>query len=105
VAFLTTRFHFLAYDLQFALLFPFVRSAGSHTFGAVTIFDKQRVTLRGSKETASVLSARAFSSEVDTGSREENAIRQRSREVFRCHGVGKCSKRDFLADQQLIVFA
>jgi hypothetical protein len=38
--------------------------------------------------------SRAFSSEVDTGSREENAIKQRSRDVFRCHGIGKCSSRD-----------
>src|SRR5450631_2616996 len=39
----------------------------------------------GSKNTS------AFSSEVDTGSREENAIIQRSRDVFRFHGIGKCS--------------
>jgi hypothetical protein len=35
--------------------------------------------------------ARAFASEVDTGSRQENAIKQRSRDVFRFHGIGKCS--------------
>ncbi len=39
---------------------------------------------------------RAFSSEVDTGSREENALKQRARDIFRCDGSGKCSRRKFL---------
>jgi hypothetical protein len=33
----------------------------------------------------------AFSSEVDTSSHEENAIKQRLRDVFRFHEIGKCS--------------
>lgn len=53
--FLTTSFHFLAFVLRFVLLFPFVRGAGSHPFGAVTISDEQRVPLLGSKEATSVL--------------------------------------------------
>jgi biotin operon repressor len=36
---------------------------------------------------------RAFSSEVDTGSREENAIKQRPREFFRFNRIGKCSRK------------
>ncbi|QOZ20301.1 hypothetical protein XI02_38755 [Bradyrhizobium sp. CCBAU 21365] len=35
--------------------------------------------------------ARAFSSEVDTGSREENASKQESRAPFRFHRNGKSS--------------
>ncbi|QOZ19594.1 hypothetical protein XI02_34485 [Bradyrhizobium sp. CCBAU 21365] len=35
--------------------------------------------------------ARAFSSEVDTGSREENASKQESRTPFRFHRNGKSS--------------
>src|SRR5882724_2494068 len=36
---------------------------------------------------------RAFSSEVDTGSREENASKQRNRAPFRFHRNGKGSRR------------
>ncbi|MEH2706307.1 hypothetical protein DXU06_16330 [Bradyrhizobium elkanii] len=52
--------------------------------------ERSRCHARAEREQIGAL-ARAFSSEVDTGSREENASKQESRAPFRFHRNGKSS--------------
>src|ERR1700733_4315101 len=52
----------------------------------------------GNASTPARRSPRAFSSEVDTGSREENASKQESRAPFRFYRNGEGSSHDYLCE-------
>jgi hypothetical protein len=59
------------------------RSWALSLFSPAIASEKSKTSFLIPLHTVEVMNSRAFSSEVDTGSREENAIKQRSRDVFR----------------------
>jgi hypothetical protein len=67
------------------------RSWALSLFSPALASEKSKTSFLIPLHAVEVMNSRAFSSEVDTGSREENAIKQRSRDVFRFHGIGKRS--------------